>query len=114
MPTFTIDGYRVQAYANDAAGSTTRWADRVIYLYSAGQNVAIAYFAKEGETAPEPSYSGGKIWYHANSHMYAPVIDLLRNESPVYISWVTKTDSSEAGDGDAYFHTGTELPGEGE
>jgi len=40
------------------------------------------------------------------------VIDLLRNEKPVYIGWYPKPDAKEEDDGDAYFATSGEPPGE--
>lgn len=114
MPSFQIDKYSVQLYANDLRGSLTRWADKVIFLYSGNQNVGQCFFGREGATTPEPTFSGGIVWYHAPGSQYAPVIDLLRNEKPVNINWVPHADSSEPNDGDAYFSTGLEITGEGE
>ena len=114
MPSFLVDKYSVQLYANDLRGSLTRWADKVVYMYSGGQNVGIAFFAREGASAPDAAFSGGVIYYHAPGSQYGPVIDILRNEKPVYISWVPHTDSTEPNDGDAYLYTGQEPVGEGE
>lgn len=114
MASFLIDKYSVQLYANDLRGSMTRWADKVIYLYSGNQLVANAYFAREGTSAPDATFSGGVIYYHAPGSQYAPVIDMLRNEKPVYIAWTPHADSTEPNDGDAYLFTGQEPIGEGE
>lgn len=114
MPTFQIDKYTVQLFANDLRGSLTRWADKVIFLYSGNQNVGQAYFAREGASAPDATFSGGIVWYHAPGSQYAPVMDMLRNEKPVYINWFPHTDSTEPNDGNAYFSTGQEPIGEGE
>ena len=49
MPTVThtIDEYSVQVYANDLRGNLTRWAAGVIYLFSSGNHVGSAYFARD-------------------------------------------------------------------
>ena len=109
-----IDEYLVQVYATDLRGNLTRWAARVIYLYSAGKNVGTAYFAREGARAPDAVYSGGKIYYHAQGEQYGPVIDILRNEKPVYLAWRPHADAREPNDGDAYFYTRREPVGEEE
>ena len=116
MPTVTkaIDEYSVQVYANDLRGSRTRWASTVIYLYSSGSHVGTAYFARDGHTAGDAVYSGGKIYYHAQGEQYERVMDILRNEKPVYLRWRSQSDSTETNDGDAYFYTGREPVGEEE
>lgn len=116
MPTVThiIDEYSVQVYANDLRGNLTRWAAGVIYLYSSGSHVGTAYFAREGYTGPDAVYSGGKIYFHAQSEQYERVLDLLRNEKPVYLRWRPHSDTGESNDGNAYFYTGREPVGEEE
>jgi len=109
---FKIDNYSVQLYAKDRKGRRTRWGDKLIYLYSEGQEVAHAVFAGEGFKAPEPYFSDGKIYFFAESCQYAAVMDLLRNEKPVYIAWKPVADPKEPGDGDAYFYTGSETAGQ--
>ena len=111
---FRIDRYTVQVYANDVQGSVTRWASRVIRLFSADKHVGTAYFAREGFQAPEAAFSDNIIYFHAQAEQYGPVMDLLRHESPVYIAWKPKTDAKEPGDGDAYFYTGQQPTGEEE
>jgi len=112
--THAVDEYSVQVYANDLRGNLTRWAVGVIYLYSSGSHVGTAYFARDGFTAPDAVYSGGKIYFHAQSEQYERVLDLLRNEKPVYLCWRSHSDSGESNDGDAYFYTGREPVGEEE
>jgi hypothetical protein len=105
---FKIDSYAIHVYAKDMKGGRTRWGDKVIYLYSGGRTVAQAVFAREGFKAPEPYLSGGKIYFFAQAYQYPAVIDLLRNEKPVYIAWKPVADPKEPQDGDAYFYTGEE------
>lgn len=108
ITSYKIDSYSVQVYAPDRKGGRTRWGDKLIYLYSGGENIAQAVFAREGFKPPEPYFSGEKIYFFASSYQYAAVIDLLRNEKPVYIAWRPISDPKEPKDGDAYFHTGEE------
>lgn len=112
--TFNIDEYSTQLWANDLRGNLTRWAAAVIYFYSKGKYVGSAYFARDGYTAPDARYSGGKIYYHAQGEQYERALDLLRNEKPVYLRWVPYSDSSEPNDGNAYLYTGREPVGEEE
>jgi hypothetical protein len=116
MPTVThkIDEYSVQVYANDLRGNLTRWAAAVIYLYSSGKYVGSAYFARDGHTAPDCVYSAGIIYYHAQGEQYERVLDLLRNEEPVYLTWAPHSDTAESNDGDAYVYSGREPVGEEE
>jgi hypothetical protein len=100
-----IDSYTVHIYASDLKGRRTRWGDKVIRLYSGGQEVAQAVFAIEGSKIPEPYYSDGKIYYFAPSSQFASVLSLLRNSDPVYIAWEPIHDPKEPNDGDAYFFT---------
>lgn len=89
----------------------TRWADKLIYLYSGGKEVAQAVFAEEGFNVPEPYFSGGRIYYFAHGSQYAAVIDLLRSGKSVYIAWNPISDPKEAKDGDAYFYSDAEQVG---
>jgi len=108
MTSFKIDSYSIHVYAKDMKGSRTRWGDKLIYLYSDGKQVAQAVFAREGFKAPEPYFSDGIIYFFAQRYQYRPVIDLLRNEKPVYIAWRPIADPKEPKDGDAYFYAGQE------
>jgi hypothetical protein len=116
MPTTTyqIDKYCLRIYANDLRGSVTRWGTKVILFYSEGKHVASGYFAREGFTAPDAQFSGGKIYFHAPGYQYQPAVDMLRNEEPVFISWILRSDPGEPNDGIALLYTGTEPVGEGE
>ncbi|MFB0566064.1 MAG: hypothetical protein ACETWK_10365 [Candidatus Aminicenantaceae bacterium] len=112
VKSFRIDSYSVYVYAKDMKGGRTRWGDKLIFLYSGGKQVAQAVFAREGFKAPEPYFSGGKIYYFAQAYQYEAVVDLLRNEKFVYIAWKPVADPKEPQDGDAYFYSGTEPQGE--
>lgn len=102
---YRIDSYVIEIYSSDQKGARTRWGERIIRLFSLGKEVAQAVFAREGTELPEPYLSAGKIYYFAPSHLYADVLDLLRNEKPVCIAWKPIPDPKEPDDGDAYFYT---------
>ncbi len=116
MPTVThtVDEYSVQLYSNDLRGNLTRWAAGVIHFYSSGQHVGTGYFARDGYVGPDATYSGGKIYYHAQGEQFERVLDLLRNEQPVYLRWVPQSDPGESNDGIAYIYSGREPVGEEE
>ncbi len=102
---YKIDNYSIEIYANDLKGGRTRWGQKLIRLFSEGREVAQAVFARDGKEVPEPYLSGDKIFYFAPENYYSNVLDLLRNEKPVYIAWMPVSDPKEPGDGDAYFYT---------
>jgi hypothetical protein len=102
---YKIDAYCVKIFAKDSKGRRTRWGDRTIFLYSGGKEVAQAVFSKPGHESPEPYFSGGKIYYFANSDQFSDVLYLLRHEKPVHIAWEPVFDPKEPEDGDAYFYT---------
>jgi hypothetical protein len=102
---YKIDDYSIQIFASDKKGKRVRWGDRLIFLYSEGKCIAQATFSCEDSKCPEPFCADNIIYYFAPGYQYASVIDLIRNETPVYIAWKPISDPKEPGDGDAYFHT---------
>jgi len=100
---YSIDSYQIEIFAVDCKGGRTRWGNRKIRLFSKGKEAAQAVFAHEGEKCPEPYFSDGKIFYFASDSQYQAVIDLLRNEHPVFIHWKPVHDPKESQDGDAFF-----------
>jgi hypothetical protein len=107
-----IDNYLVRLYGNDTKGRLTRIDDKEILLYSDGKLVGHASFAKEGNKTGDSHVYQDVIYFRAPSSQFPQVIDLLRNEDPVYIGWYPKADAAEEGDGDAYFATSGEPPDE--
>ena len=116
VTSYKIDTYSVRVYANEESGEKTVWGTKTIFMYSGGKHVASAFFAKAGFQAPDADFSAddGHIYFHAQGEQYSAVIDLLRNEKPVYINWAPTSDDVESDDGEAYFNTGKEPTGEEE
>ncbi len=100
-----VDKYSVEVYAKDNKGDRTRWADKIIRLYSKDKEVARAVFSSEGHDVPEPYYSESDdlIYFYARGSQFSAVLDVLRNHDPVYIVWRPVADDRETGDGDAFF-----------
>ena len=104
-----IDNYLVRLYGNDTKGRLTRIDDKEILLYAGGKLVGHASFAKEGNKTGDSHVYQDVVYFRAPSSQYPQVIDLLRNENPVYIAWRPIADPKEPKDGDAYFYAGQEL-----
>jgi len=109
-----IDSYKVFIYGSDRVGLEWRWGTKVLALYSDDVHVATAYFTTAGAKPGEDALAGNTIFFNAPEEQYAHVMDLLRNEYPVFINWVPKADAKEPNDGDAYFETQREKAGEGD
>ena len=109
-----IDRYKVRIFGTDKQGLTFTFASQIIELYSNGAHVATATFYKAGHTPGEDSLTLSHILFNAPADQYPSVIDLLRNEDPVFITWVPREDSKEQNDGNAIFETMREKVGEAE
>lgn len=102
---YKIDKYSIKLFAQDKKGKRKRWGDKVITLFSGGQEIGRAVFAAEGENVPEPYCADDMIYFFAPSTQYQAVKDLLEGDRPVYMIWESVSDPKEPQDGDAYFFT---------
>ncbi len=101
-----ISSYRVAYYAG---GQASGYAYRaIVSLY--GQNFwAAAYFHRDPATLPDFDTPGtAHPMIHYLSEDFPRVIDLLRNESPLFFRY------NDSGSGIASINTSTEAIGEGE
>lgn len=95
-----IDQYEVMYSANKFP--------RRIWLKAAGKGIGQLIFMPNGAALPPDSSSGGvNLYYHLDD--YANVIDLLRNEQPMYLLYVGSGSGFENG-----IKTTAEAVGEGE
>jgi hypothetical protein len=82
--------FEVKNYAVDLfSGRNLRFNQR-IFMYQAEGNIgAVAYFYEEGVTMPPPTgpdpASGNMIRLAYRSNRFASVLDVLRNEEPIYV-----------------------------
>ena len=98
-----IKKYHVLVYGSPAGYQTNR---AQIALYD-GSNKTVAYvrFNDPGMLFENDSMSGNRIKMHLPSTMFQNVLDILRNEKPVYIYFAQ---------GRGFLSTSKEPVGEGE
>jgi hypothetical protein len=102
MPTTTlIDQYEVM-YSSNA------FIPR-IWLKSAGRYIGQLIFKPDGSALPQDNMTSGQVnlYYHLGN--FSHIMDLLRNEKPMYILWVGSGSCNENG-----VKTTAEPVGEGE
>ena len=102
---FEVEKYRVSLYS----GTDLRFHER-IHLYGANNSFANVQFYEEGATMPPPNVytqSPVDIFLSYRSKRFASVLDVLRNEKPVY-AWYDEGQRSGA------ISTDLERVGEGE
>jgi hypothetical protein len=80
-----------------------------IWLKSAGKYIGQLIFKANGATLPLDNMSGTQVnlYYHLDD--FDNIIDLLRNEKPMYLLWAGAALGNENG-----IKTTAELVGEGE
>ena len=101
-----IDKYQVQHFA----GGTGYFLKAMIWLYDDNKaTIANARFYKNANDVPahDTKAPSGFIACHYPPEQYSDVIDLLRNEGPIYLHF---SDVHQMG----YFSTSREPVGEGE
>ena len=98
-----VKKYHVLFYGSPAGYQTNR---AQIALYdNSGKTVAYVRFNDPGMFFESDSQSGGRIKMHLPSAMFQNVLDVLRNEKPVYIYFAQ---------GRGFLSTSKEPVGEGE
>jgi hypothetical protein len=100
----TIDNYKVVLYGKDAlAGDLVAF----IHCYSTGRNVVTCEFYRDGSSLPENRYKGCRVGLVYPWSRFSAVLDVLRNEKPVYFGFILSTKVG-------YVSTRSEPVGEGE
>lgn len=101
--TTEITNYHILVYGSPDGYQTNR---SQIALYGAnGKTAAFVRFNDPGMTFENDAESGGIIRMHLPSTMFQSVLDILRNEKPVYIYFAQ---------GRGFLSTSKEPVGEGE
>ncbi len=106
MPNFTsslIDDYKVVIYGEKEGGSTI---GAFIHCYNANTNVMSCVFYNDEDNVPANS-SGTRVNLYYPYSKLSDVLDILRNEKPVYFGFI---ESTKVG----YVATKKEPVGEGE
>lgn len=103
MPATQVSDYHVLFYGGPDGYQTNR---AQIALYgNDGRPAAFLRFNDEGMAFENDSLLGDIIRMHLPSEMFSNVIDVLRNEQPVYIYWAQNR---------GFLSTSKEPIGEGE
>lgn len=66
--------------------STTRSVTAAINCFDENKQVGTILFVRKGQTIPENSERDGRISLFFEESHFANVVDILRNEKPVYLS----------------------------
>jgi len=104
MPSFRIENYRLQQLSLSAFAEGTR--TRIALYDDSGNYVIRAGFRKGNPLPPNSSHNGIYYLYFAWDE-YLPLVDMLRNEKPIY---ALVSDSLDWG----MIYTGSEPIGEEE
>ncbi len=100
---FSVDRYQ---YYQFAARDDLK---AVAILYGVGGETCYVWFeARDGELEPATNFSGNQYRFHYHYKDMASLIDMLRNEKPVYVIY------QPAGANNSRISTGSEPVGEGE
>lgn len=96
----------ISRYTSHCFSSRER-GDIVLFLYDGRSNVVGQVFAvPDGEPLPPAEQRDGRVLLYFHRAAVPQVIDLLRNEGPVFLRWNER--------GEAALETGYEPVGEGE
>jgi len=108
MAYYTIDRYELMMWSSRSLIDNPNSAIAGLMFYEAGTGRyrGRAYFHPDGINLPAPTESGGFITLRYNLCQLESVIDLLRNEKPIYLYFYSA--------GNAGLKTGREPVGEEE
>ncbi len=103
MPTTKIDNYTVLYSSNKCLPR--------IWLRNNNQTnyIGQVVFLPDGETLPHDIAQNGDISLYYHLQDFPNILDILRNENPVYLSWTGPNPGQENG-----IWTSAEPAGEGE
>jgi hypothetical protein len=103
MATMEVKSYSILFYGSPEGYQGNR--AQIQLNGEGGKTLAWVRFCDPGETIKADSESGGTIRMHLPGAMFHNVLDVLRNEKPVYIRFVQNR---------GFLSTGKEQVGEGE
>jgi len=84
----SIDKYKVVLYGEDAlAGNLVAY----IHCYHGKKNVMTCEFYRDGSTLPQNRYKGGRVGLVYPWSRFSAVLDVLRNERPLYFGFIMTT-----------------------
>jgi hypothetical protein len=106
-----IDSYSAVLYGKDqTSGNLVAF----IHCYYQGRNVMSCEFYEDGTALPENKNEGGRVSLTYHWSNFDAVLDLLRNEKPVFFAFIESTKVGYVATGTSTSSHGTETIGEGE
>lgn len=86
--TSAIDKYKVVLYGESAlAGNLVAF----IHCYHGGKNMMTCEFYSDGNALPQNRYKGGRVGLVYPWSRFSAVLDVLRNEKPLYFGFIMST-----------------------
>jgi hypothetical protein len=99
----TIDKYKVVLYGEDALANNLV---AFIHCYHGSKNIMTCEFYSDGSALPTNRYQGGRVGLVYPWSRFSAVLDVLRNEKPLYFGFIMSTKVG-------YISTQLEPVGEG-
>ena len=103
MAILPVEGYRIYFYGSAKGYKSTR--ANINLLDAASDIRAVIKFYDEGSSVAEDYQTDDIIWMHLPSSMLNSVIDVLRNEKPIFVHFAGNS---------AFLSTSEEPIGEGD
>jgi len=97
MAQYKIDGYALRLWSSR---STTNLSPGTavagIYLYEGKKYRGYVYFFPDGTNLAPPVFdaTNGRVFLHFNLSQFHATMELLRNESPIYVYYTSPTNAA--------------------
>jgi hypothetical protein len=96
MAQYTVDGYALRLWSSrPTTNLSPGTAVAGIYLYQGNTYRGYVYFFPDGTPLAPPVFdaANGRIFIHFNLSQFHATMDMLRNEKPIWISYVSPTNA---------------------
>lgn len=97
MPEFTVDGYALRLWSSRPTTNLNPGvAVAGIYLYEGNTYRGYAYFFPDGTPLAPPvlDSASGRIFLHFSMSQFHAVMDMVRNEKPLYLYYYAPTNAA--------------------
>lgn len=88
MPAYPVDTYQIRIYSSRSSTDlNAARGDVMIFLCHQGTYRGVIRFYPDGTVLPPGSHdsANGQVTIHLNVSQFESVVDVLRNEEPVYV-----------------------------
>lgn len=97
MATYKIDAYSTRIWSSRTTTNLSPGtAVAGIYYYEGSKYRGYIYFFPDGTPLAPPVHdaTNGRVYLHVNLCQYHAVMDLLRNEKPLYVYYISPTNAA--------------------